>query len=451
MAERDLEDSPSKRRRALFLYVGGAVAAIAVAVILSIMLAGDDDGGGPQVAATAPASASAPGAAIDVTATDFKFDKPSVEAPAGGPVTINLKNAGSAPHSIQFRTAKGGPELAPGATGPTIQGGESSKMTFTPPGAGSYYFECIVHPGAMNGTFTVAAAGGSTATAPAVAAAFRLDVAATDFKFDKASLEVPAGGPVAVNLINAGGAPHSIQFKVAKGGAELAPGATGPTIQGGASATVTFTPPGPGTYYFECVVHPGAMNGTLTVAGAAAATATAPAAAAAALDVNATDFKFDKALLEVPASRPVTVNFKNSGSAPHSIQFRVAKGGGELAAGATGPTIQGGGTATLTFTPPGPGSYYFECVVHPGAMNGTLTVSGAAATATAPAATAPPATAAAVPTRVPTSAPTTAPSAAVTQPPPPTATQPPPTAVPPTATRTATATPDPYATATATP
>jgi plastocyanin len=219
----------------------------------------------------------------EVTATDFAFDKKELEAAPNTAVKFTMKNAGQAPHSLVFLDARGGKELASGSTGTTTNGGQSSTVSFTTPGAGTYFFQCGIHPGQMNGTFTVKAAGGAQPTSAATSttaapAAVTLDVVATEFQFDKKELRVQAGAKVTVNLKHGGAAVprHSIQFLDAKGGKELAPGSTGKVINSGQTDTLTFTAPAAGTYHYECAIHPGQMTGVLTVTGAAAGATSVP-------------------------------------------------------------------------------------------------------------------------------------------------------------------------------
>ena len=90
--------------------------------------------------------------------------------------------------------------------------------------------------------------------------------------------------------------------------------------------------------------------------------------------IRASDNRFNRATIEAAPAINITVAFENRGRAKHNIQFRTAKGGTELAPGATGPLLDGGGSESLTFTTPGPGTYFFECVVHPTEMVGEFIV-----------------------------------------------------------------------------
>jgi len=99
---------------------------------------------------------------------------------------------------------------------------------------------------------------------PAPSGATTLQVSAKDIAFDTKSLEVPANQPFAIAFSNndPAGVPHNIEIRAADGTVLQ----DQPTVDGGASATYTYTALPPGTYTFICKVHPiPAMTGTLTV------------------------------------------------------------------------------------------------------------------------------------------------------------------------------------------
>ena len=219
---------------------------------------------------------------------------------------------------------------------------------------------------------------GATATTPANPAA--LSVIATDDKFNVSTLTAPANTSITVTLQNNGAAKHNIAFFDKQGGNALAPGSGSPdtAVNGGASGTITFTTPGPGTYYFECEFHPTQMFGTFTVTTAPAGGGAAPGGGAAAgtLNVSLTDDKIDKSTLAAKAGTPVTVKVTNNGQSKHNLDFLTAKGGTSLAPGAGNDStfLNAGESETLTFTVDKPGTYYYQCDLHPDQMFGTFTV-----------------------------------------------------------------------------
>jgi plastocyanin len=205
-----------------------------------------------------------------VVATDNKFDKSEIVAGPNAEITITLVNNGAAKHNIHFLDKQGGTTLAEGAQGEIIDGGGTeTKLTFTTPGVGDYYFLCDLHPDQMNGTFKVVEGGptgtGETANGGGEAPSGAEQVVATDNKFDKKELKAKAGQEFSVTLTNKGKAKHNIHFLDKKGGTTLVEGAQGKIIDGGQSDTISFTVPNPGTYYFLCDLHPTEMFGDFIV------------------------------------------------------------------------------------------------------------------------------------------------------------------------------------------
>jgi plastocyanin len=106
----------------------------------------------------APAGGGAAGAgAVTVIATDNKFDKTEIDAPAATAFTVEFKNNGKVKHNLHFYDKQGGKTLADGAGSDStfVDGGKSETLKFTTPAAGTYYFECDLHPDQMNGKFVV--------------------------------------------------------------------------------------------------------------------------------------------------------------------------------------------------------------------------------------------------------------------------------------------------------
>ena len=114
---------------------------------------------------------------------------------------------------------------------------------------------------ATGGTGGTPAAGGGQQNAQAVT----VDIAANNIQFDKNRIEVPAGAQVTVRLTNQEQAPHNwAAYESAQNLAQ--PIVRGPVFSGpNQTKNTTFTAPSqPGTYYFQCDVHPN-MNGQLVV------------------------------------------------------------------------------------------------------------------------------------------------------------------------------------------
>ena len=96
--------------------------------------------------------------------------------------------------------------------------------------------------------------------------------------------------------------------------------------------------------------------------------------ASTAVSVEAFDTAFDTKTIEAPANSELKVTLTNTGELPHDIAFYDREGGSPLVADAMTPILQGGESATVTFTTPGPGTYFFLCLVHPQEMNGSFVV-----------------------------------------------------------------------------
>jgi len=106
--------------------------------------------------AAAGGGAAAPAGAVTVTGTDNKFDKTTLTGSAGKEFSVTLTNKGKAKHNISFYDKQNGAVLVPGKSeGEIIDGGKSSTLTFTPPAAGKFFYQCDLHPTEMKGEFTV--------------------------------------------------------------------------------------------------------------------------------------------------------------------------------------------------------------------------------------------------------------------------------------------------------
>jgi plastocyanin len=89
-----------------------------------------------------------------------------------------------------------------------------------------------------------------------------LTITATSHRFDAACLALPAGDAVTIRLVNDDTESHNVAIYTDAGkGTELF---LGDVIQGGEAIDYEIDPLDPGTYYFECTVHPD-MNGSVVV------------------------------------------------------------------------------------------------------------------------------------------------------------------------------------------
>jgi plastocyanin len=92
--------------------------------------------------------------AVTITADNLAFDASVIQATAGEDFTITLVNNDSAPHNISIYTEEGG-ELI-GSAGATAEGDQTVTIDVSALDAGTYYFQCDIHPD-MNGSVEVSA------------------------------------------------------------------------------------------------------------------------------------------------------------------------------------------------------------------------------------------------------------------------------------------------------
>jgi plastocyanin len=138
---------------------GGMVIGVLVGV-LALAAAGcgggGDNGGGSASAATTTTAAAGTtttaggggggGTEIQLVASNFKFDKTSLDMQSGSQVKVEIRNQGQAEHNFTFTEAGANQD---------VEAGEDATANFTAPAAGSYQFFCKYHPSQMKGTVTV--------------------------------------------------------------------------------------------------------------------------------------------------------------------------------------------------------------------------------------------------------------------------------------------------------
>jgi plastocyanin len=111
-----------------------------------------------------------------------------------------------------------------------------------------------------------------------------------------------------------------------------------------------------------------------TTASASPTLGATPAAQPSALTLVAESVQFKQRSLSAPAG-PVTIAFDNSDSGiPHNVHVFAGNDASGASLGST--DIQAGAVQqTLELRDLAPGSYFYQCDVHPSRMFGTLTVS----------------------------------------------------------------------------
>lgn len=132
---------------------------LATISILAALLLQACGGGGEadqQTAESPPAQAAAAceGASptTEIAAAKSLFDKKCVAATAGEPLKLSFRNDDTYQHNFAVTRGKGGEKLY---TSPFFDGSVQSTAEIPALDAGTYYFECNIHPFVMNGEYIV--------------------------------------------------------------------------------------------------------------------------------------------------------------------------------------------------------------------------------------------------------------------------------------------------------
>lgn len=88
-----------------------------------------------------------------IAAENIEFDKSELDFPASTKVKLIFENLEDVPHNVAIYESEGGTEIF---KGPVLNTAGEAEYEFETPAAGSYYFQCDVHPDQMNGTVNVA-------------------------------------------------------------------------------------------------------------------------------------------------------------------------------------------------------------------------------------------------------------------------------------------------------
>jgi plastocyanin len=100
-----------------------------------------------------------------------------------------------------------------------------------------------------------------------------------------------------------------------------------------------------------------------------------PTAPADPYEIIGRDNFYTRTTLEAPPETEVTFTFNNRGRALHNLAFYTDESvSTPLAEGSVGNIIAGGQSDAVTFTTPGPGTYFFHCDLHPDTMKGQFIV-----------------------------------------------------------------------------
>jgi plastocyanin len=122
------------------------------AAAMSLLVLG---GGGSFAAVQPPTASCAPdGTALAITASDNRYDKTCLAAPANQAFTIDFDNEDSGiPHNVSIYDKDHGNKAL--FTGDIVDGPKKIRYSVSAIPAGTYEFRCDPHPEFMFGTFNV--------------------------------------------------------------------------------------------------------------------------------------------------------------------------------------------------------------------------------------------------------------------------------------------------------
>jgi plastocyanin len=196
-------------------------------------------------------------------------DGKCIDAPAGQDFTIVFDNRDAGvQHNIQIFS---GPQVSgsPIFSGDLVTGPDQAEYQVKALDAGTYAFNCVVHPTTMIGQINVTSGGGGGGGAggggqTGGGAAVTTTVTAQGIAFDTSTITLAAGKPTTITFDNNdAGVQHNIA--IYPSAQDLSkPLFRGDLVTGPGSADYQIPALDPGTYYFRCDVHP-TMNGQVVV------------------------------------------------------------------------------------------------------------------------------------------------------------------------------------------
>lgn len=198
------------------------------------------------------------GTSLEIVAVNLAFQPTSITVPAGKPFQIVFTNQDAGvQHNVQIFD---NPDFSgtPLFSGDLVTG--PGKVTYDVPAldAGTYAFNCVVHP-AMTGTMEATEGGGGGGGGPSVT------VTAQNVAFDTDTISLPADTASTIVFDNQdAGIQHNIAIFEDDTMATVL--FRGELVTGPGKAEYQIPPLPSGEYYFHCDVHPN-MNGTVVVGG----------------------------------------------------------------------------------------------------------------------------------------------------------------------------------------
>ncbi len=189
----------------------------------------------------------------------LNYERPTIEVVLGINNTIRWNQGDSIPHTVTSRSV---PEGASGFDSKNMEKGDSFAVTLTVPG--TYEYHCLYHPGWMKGTIIVLAPNGGqrsgTTTSQAggsVSVILPNGVGSNPtLNFRPADIVLVIGVNSTVQWVDQDPTPHTVTSISVPAGAKAFDSGI---INMGDAFTV------PGTYRYNCILHPGWMKGTIVV------------------------------------------------------------------------------------------------------------------------------------------------------------------------------------------
>jgi plastocyanin len=181
--------------------------------------------------------------------------------------------------------------------------------------------------------------------------------------FDQKTLTWQADAPVDLGFDNKDVTAHNVYVAASKD-TTGSPLFAGTTVNGGGQFTYKIQPLAAGAYYFFCNIHPGTMNGTLTVTPAGGGSS----------EISAQGLAFSTDKLELPAG-PTSLTFDNKDTPGTSHNIGIYSDAGYTTEVFKGAVVSAAQSTTYHIDLQ-PGSYFFRCDIHV-TMKGTLVVAGA--------------------------------------------------------------------------
>jgi len=192
----------------------------------------------------------------------LNYQRAMIKVVVGINNTVRWDQEDAIPHTVTSRSV---PEGATGFDSKNMAKGDSFTVTLTVPGTYEYY--CLYHPGWMKGTITVLAPkggqGGTTTPLAGVSVKVILPNGVgtnPTLNFRPAKLVLVIGVNSTIQWVNQDSMPHTVTSISLPAGAKAFDSGI---ISARGAFTVTFTLPG--TYKYNCLLHPGWMQGTIVV------------------------------------------------------------------------------------------------------------------------------------------------------------------------------------------